>query len=425
MRALEGNGANRVFIESDVINEAAVGAEVHPARGIERFRSFALAPSGSAHLDLIRAAAAWAVVWGHLRGLFFVDYPEVANHSGWLGAIYFLTGFGHQAVMVFFVLSGFFISSAILRRHATHTWSWRDYAIDRTSRLYVVLIPGLLFGALWDTIGSHRFADTGLYTHPLMNLGYAVARDGLNPKDFVGNLFFLQTIVCRTFGSNAPLWSLANEFWYYVLFPLGLTAGLAWAGKYWRRAIPLTILMLGVAIFVGPGMLIEFLIWLAGFVLAVAYLRLKVSSKAWLIVYLVVSFIVLAISLTAVRTGIPDRRLGNDLIVGGAFALFLFGVLQIGFRTSHLRYARFAHWCAGFSYSLYVLHFPLLLLLRAWLASTQRWQPDGEHLLYGVSIGLVVLTFAWLVSLVTENNTHVARHWMRGTILRESGSPTR
>jgi peptidoglycan/LPS O-acetylase OafA/YrhL len=421
----KGDGSNRVFIESDVINEAAVDAEVHPTYGIPRFRSFALTASGSAHLDLIRAAAAWAVMWGHLRGLFFVDYPQVVGRSGWLGAIYFLTGFGHQAVMVFFVLSGFFISSAIFKRHDTRTWSWRDYAVDRTSRLYVVLIPGLLFGALWDTIGSHRLAETGLYTRPLLNLGYAVARDGLNVRDFFGNLFFLQTIVCRTFGSNAPLWSLANEFWYYVLFPLGLAAGLAWAGRFWRRGIVLTMLTLGVAIFVGPGMLVEFLIWLAGCVLAVAYLRLKVSSKAWLIGYLVVSLTVLGVSLTAVRTGIPDRRFGSDLIVGSAFALLLFGVLQIGLRTAHLGYARFTHWCAGFSYSLYVLHFPLLLLLRARLAPRQRWQPDGAHLLLGVLLGAVVLAFAWLVSLVTESNTHVVRNWMKKTILRENGDTAR
>ena len=220
--------------------KTAVDARVHPTRAIERFRSFALTPSGSAHLDLIRGLAAWAVMWGHLRGLFFVDFPHIERHGVWFGAIYFLTGFGHQAVMVFFVLSGFFISSAILKRHASQNWSWRDYAIDRSSRLYVVLIPGLLFGLLWDTIGSHRFASTGLYTHPIVDLGYAVASAGLTFKDFVGNICFLQTIVCRTFGSNAPLWSLANEFWYYVLFPVALSAGLAWASKRWRRAILLT-----------------------------------------------------------------------------------------------------------------------------------------------------------------------------------------
>ena len=399
-----------------MIENTVVGEPVRTTRTIERFRSFALTPSGSAHLDLIRGLAAWAVMWGHLRGLFFVDFPQVTRHSVWLGSIYFLTGFGHQAVMVFFVLSGFFISSAILKRHATRSWSWRDYAIDRSSRLYVVLIPGLLFGLLWDEVGSRRFVASGLYSQPILNLGYAVARTGLTVKDFAGNIFFLQTIVCRTFGSNAPLWSLANEFWYYVLFPLALSAGLAWVNKRWRSATLFAILAIAVAIFVGIDILIGFLVWMAGCAVAIAYSRVKLGRRGWLIAYLAAALIALAICLTSARVGTP-ARLGGDVVVGAVFAVVLFGVLQIDFRRQHSRYSRLSHWCAGFSYSLYVLHFPLLLFLRAWLTPAQRWQPDLSHVLRGALIGAVVVAFAWAVSLVTENQTHVVRNWAKKTIL--------
>lgn len=394
-------------------NAGYADQEVRSTRGIQGFRWFSLTPSNSAHLDLIRAAAAWAVMWGHLRGLFYLDFQDVARPSGWLGAIYFFTGFGHQAVIVFFVLSGFLISSAILKRHATRTWSWSDYAIDRSSRLYAVLIPGLLFGLLWDTIGSHRFAWTGLYSHPLLNLGYGIAQESLTIKDFVGNIFFLQTIACKTFGSNAPLWSLANEFWYYVLFPVALSAGLAWVKRSWGRAVAFSTLWIGAATLVRLGILVPFLIWLAGCALAFAYLRFGRDSRAWLIAYLPISLIVLGACLTAARIGNPRRFFGGDLFVGGAFALFLFGVLQLNFRGRFDRYAWFSHWCAGYSYSLYVLHFPLLLLLRAWLAPMHRWQPDPTHLVLGLLIGAYVLVFAWLVSLVTESKTHLLRKWMR------------
>jgi peptidoglycan/LPS O-acetylase OafA/YrhL len=399
-------------VETNVNLQAAADAQAPPAGAIQRFRSLALTPSGSAHLDFIRATAAWAVMWGHLRGLFFADFRHIGHHGVWLDAIYFLTGFGHQAVIVFFVLSGFFISSAILKRHATQSWSWRDYAIDRLSRLYIVLIPGLLFGLLWDTIGSHRFASTGLYTHPIEGLGYAVANAGLTFKDFLGGICFLQTIVCRTFGSNAPLWSLANEFWYYVLFPVALSVGLAWGSKRWRSATLLAILVIAVAVFVGINILIGFLVWMAGCAVAIAYSRFKLGRKGWLIAYLGSSLIGLAICLTSARIGTP-ARLGGDIVVGTVFAVALFGVLQIDFRTQHSFYSRLTHRCAGFSYSLYVLHFPLLLLVRAWLAPVQRWQPDVSHVFRGALVGAAVLTFAWLVSLATENRTHLVRKWMK------------
>ena len=178
----------------------------------------ALNPSASAHLDLIRVLAAWAVMFGHLRALFFVDFPQVQSPSLLLKGTYFVTGFGNEAVLVFFVLSGFLISSAIFGRLATGGWSWSDYAIDRASRLYIVLIPGLLLGFLWDKLGSTIFASTGIYSHPLESFASTVVQTRMGIGTFVGNLFFLQTIVCPPFGSNAPLWSLANEFWYYVLF---------------------------------------------------------------------------------------------------------------------------------------------------------------------------------------------------------------
>jgi peptidoglycan/LPS O-acetylase OafA/YrhL len=334
-----------------------------------------LSAAASAHLDVIRAAAAWAVMWGHLRTLFFVDFQHLQGPGWLLGALYFFTGFGHQAVMVFFVLSGFLISATVIKSHISGTWSWRGYAINRSTRLYVVLIPGLLLGSLWDLAGSRLFAATGLYTHPLSDLGPTITSNNLSVANFFGNLFFLQTIICPTFGSNTPLWSLANEFWYYPLFPAALSALLAFFRKDMRVAVPLGVVVACLA-----------------------------------------AFLVLFGCLFAARTS-NAARLGSDPAVGIAFTLFLFGVLQLKLGASAHHYLDVAHRFAGFSYSLYVLHFPLLLFLRAWTVPSQRWQPDGVHLLSGSLIGVAVLVFTWTISLFTEKKTLVARHWVQKRLL--------
>lgn len=377
----------------------------------------ALTPAASANLDLIRGLAAWAVMWGHLRADFFVDHSQLQHHSLLLSILYFLTGFGSEAVLVFFVLSGFLISSAIFGRRAAGIWSWRDYAIDRSSRLYVVLIPGLLFGLLWDTVGSSIFASTGIYSHPLKSFGLFVVQGRLGVGTFLGNLFFLQTIVCPTYGSNGPLWSLANEFWYYVLFPVALAAGLAWNQRSTREAIPLTILTACVAAFVGRTILSGFFVWLSGTVLLLAYSKWTISAKVSLALYTFASSVVLAVSLLAARIGGP-AVLGTNLSVGISFSVFLFAVLQMNSCAVGGYYSRIARMLAGFSYSLYVLHFPLLLFLTAWLVPSQRWQPDSVHLAYGLAIGAAVLGFAWLVSLFTEGKTSMARRWMRSILPR-------
>lgn len=377
----------------------------------------AVSPSASAHFDLIRGLAAWAVMWGHLRALFFVDFQHIEHSGAFLGGLYFVSGFGHEAVMVFFVLSGFFISSAVLSRRASGKWSWRDYAIDRLSRLYVVLIPALVLGWIWDKVGISIFASTGIYSRPIADFGAAIAQNRLGPGVFLGNLFFLQTIFCPTFGSNSPLWSLANEFWYYVLFPIALAAGIAWRMNSKLRAIVFTLLTVSLTIFLGSGISIGFVIWLAGTVLVLAHSNCRFSRKRWLIFYLLASSLALSACLLGARTGYP-MVLGSDLAVGIVFSLFLFGILQTNIGTGRSFYSRTAHSMAGFSYSLYVLHFPLLLFLRAWVAAPQRWQPDVTHLSYGAIIGAVTITFAWFVSTFTENKTGVARHWMREVIPR-------
>ena len=371
-----------------------------------------LSTAASAHLDFVRTVAAWAVMWGHLRTLFFVDFQHLPR-PGWpLSAIYFLTGFGHQAVMVFFVLSGFLISATVIKSHSSGTWSWRKYVINRSTRLYAVLIPGLLLGWLWDLAGNSLLASTSIYTHPVSDLGSAIPASNLSVGIFFGNLLFLQTIICPPFGSNAPLWSLANEFWYYVLFPAALSAGLAFARRAMRVAILLSAAVICLAAFLGLDKLNGFLIWMSGCGLVFIWSRFQLRAKGQLFSYLVTSFLILCGSLIAARTSVA-ALLGSDLSVGIAFTLFLFGVLQLEVGAGSSQYLRAAHRFAGFSYSLYVLHFPLLLFLRAWIVPPQRWLPDALHLFFGGLIGVLVLGFAWTIALFTENKTHVVRNWVR------------
>jgi peptidoglycan/LPS O-acetylase OafA/YrhL len=128
----------------------------------------------------------------------------------------------------------------------------------------------------------------------------------------------------------------------------------------------------------------------------------------------------LSVCLIAARTG-KAAVLGSDLAVGIAFALFLFVVIHMNIGTQSPSYHHLTRFFAGFSYSLYVLHFPMLVFLRAWIGSSQRWQPDSTHLPYGFLAGLAALTFAWLVSVFTEGRTRTARKWMRNVVPRLDG----
>lgn len=144
-----------------------------------------------------------------------MNYELLPSHSWFEKAFYFLTGLGHQSVMIFFVLSGFFIAGSVSAAFERDKWSWREYTINRLTRLWVVLLPALIVTLILDQIGmglTHGAGYDGRYRE-MVNSGPSLAEPAnLGITTFLGNMAFLQTIATPVFGSNGPLWTLANEF---------------------------------------------------------------------------------------------------------------------------------------------------------------------------------------------------------------------
>ena len=109
--------------------------------------------TASVHLDALRGIAAVGVCLSHLRDFFFVDYPHPAHKNLLLAAIHLVSGLRHQWVIVFFVLSGYLVGGSVLRSMALGRWSWREYLLNRLTRLYIVLVPALVLGGLLDATG--------------------------------------------------------------------------------------------------------------------------------------------------------------------------------------------------------------------------------------------------------------------------------
>jgi peptidoglycan/LPS O-acetylase OafA/YrhL len=127
--------------------------QIQPIYNIPSMRNY----RWSTHLDLLRGLAALLVFLGHMRVLLFIEYSEISNPSFLIKRLNSLTVLGHQSVMIFFVLSGFFISASVIRRIQQKQWSWVNYLVDRLTRLYVVLIPALLLSSFWDFLGIKIF----------------------------------------------------------------------------------------------------------------------------------------------------------------------------------------------------------------------------------------------------------------------------
>lgn len=387
----------------------------------------------SAWLDVTRAFAAILVVIHHVRNLFFVNYPAVKaplNFRETTKAVYYLTSLGHPAVMVFFVLSGFLISGSVLKSLDRGYWSWSWYLVQRLTRLWVVLLPALLLCAVWDALGIRTFGATGVYGGLASNryiLWWSVPSHS-SIGILLGNVLFLQDMHVPTFGSDGPLWSLANEFWYYMLFPACLLL-LVGRGRLQRS---LMIIVLAVAVVIALPVLPYYPIWLLGVaVLLVPCIRLSAYFLRW-------GSLLLAFALTGsvlIASRSVQNLLLSDTLVSTAFAVSLYLLLCASARERTAKVPakpgvvaaasqRWASGLAGFSYTLYLVHFPMLVFVQATFThfGIGRWQPDVKHLALGALMVPPTLLYAWLISRVTEARTAAIREFVWTRLLKQPGT---
>jgi peptidoglycan/LPS O-acetylase OafA/YrhL len=395
---------------SSTVSSSALDAARAKASG-----RLTISPQASVHLDFCRGVAALAVMVSHLRSLFFVDHSVVQNGNPLVNLIYAATGFAHQSVIIFFVLSGLLISKSVLYPVRDGNWSWKTYLINRGVRLYVVLIPGMLLCAFWDHLGLGLTGAQAFYAHAVPDLGDWRAMEGMSFATFLGNLAFLQSIFFQSFGSNSPLWSLSYEFWYYMLFPLLILTLARTSG--WRLRICYVAVATLIFMMVGSRIAVYFLMWLAGAFVALPRLAKWRESRRGFGLLGWVSVAAFGGALTISRFDALSRF--GDLhlfVIAFLFVPVLDAIVRIKGQVRPSAYASLSRLLAGFSYTLYLTHMPLLFFIRAKLASQPRWQPDGLHLAFGAAIVLAVLTYAYGVFWLTESRTDWVRSYVRNLL---------
>src|SRR3954454_12514337 len=360
-----------------------------------------ISPHTSNILDLARAAAAGLVVLSHAK----IYTLGVNSPSGVSMIPYSITTCGTQAVFWFFVISGYLVGGSALIDIQAKRFSFRHYFVNRMARLYIVLLPALALGGLLDSL---RVEALGLNYHA----GFETT-ESLTPMTLLGNILFLETILVPTFGSNYSLWTLACEFWYYLIFPLLLAPLMT--TKTWPSR--LVMFSCGIVLYLllmrqNGDLAWLFAVWCIGVGVRVwPYCLVKSEVLAWLgAVAAMLLFPVLHPILGPLTT----------LMVAITFAC---AVNASHKKKANWKYGGIVKNFGAFSYSLYMIHLPIqhfFLTMTRHDAEIFLSLSPSSLMTIAVIVGLVTACyiFAFAFSLVTERHTQWLRDRLFGLIDR-------
>ena len=342
-------------------------------------------PRHNMALDSMRALSSLAVFASHLVLIFWLP------RAGARDPVYPVTHVvSETAVIIFFLLSGYLITMSIWK-NITDNGHFRssDFAVARIARIYPPLIAAILVSV--GVFGVLTMAGLPGVAVPLRHPSdvYSI-RDilTLRPGEIVKSLLMWGGLL----QIDGPLWSL------YIEVPLYAAAGAAALALKGRGGIgrvcgiitfaALTWFMLergyvlyaawwlmGAVFFawrVRPGRLV----WLAGAALAAVILAFSPASPM----------------LEALRLCV---------LLGLSIAMFFFWRWKSPWLED----------IAGISYTLYLVHFPLLLLAYSLFVSLQGAAPPSPtaRLLAALSGAVATFTAAWFLGRQAEDTKRFRR----------------
>lgn len=342
-------------------------------------------------LDAMRFIAAFMVLLSHSRNTFFPAFGDLPDnqHNVFTMAFTMFCRMGHEAVVIFFVLSGFLVGGRGIERIKGGTMIVGSYAIDRFSRITPPLLAAIIFYYITSCV------------IPGTPFSWLTA---------IGNLFSLQGIACKSLVS--PFWSLSYEVWFYVV--LGASAILINATDDRKKLCALFGIVAATSVFV-LGLKMHYLfIWIMG---ALAYVfRPKEKSKLILVLSLFgffASVIYWQLSKDTRSVGFAIEGTNNEfleLLMSLMACLFIQQVILFEPRSMFSKRIEAGIGnLAKFSYTLYLSHRIVFLWIIAFV-----WPKDScEFTLMGLmrymAIVLSTLFICWLIYLVSERYSPVIK----------------
>lgn len=376
------------------------------------------------YLDFLRAAAAFAVLFGH-ASVAFLQGGALEKMNIQIGA-----------VPVFFLISGFLISLSVFQKRGSRQYGFGAYFIDRFCRIYCAYLPALVFAAIVDWL----IVDAGTYSW----------KDHFNTETWAGNLLMLQDFplfqIARrlgvpdnpwfvsSFGSAGPFWTISIEWWIYMLFGAVFFFCLRAEKplKLWQKMLIGFLAIEPAYHFVGGPDRCLTMLWVIGMGASLFFLHLPRFAASWTIterqwrhlcLTVCVAFLLALVAhgyanryhqqapgiYGPVDAGITEFQSGFYLAVALFAILFACGTVY----SVPKFLEKFMGFIAGYSYSLYLTHSTVFAYLGA--QATAPNSPKSFWLALGAA-NVVAIFFWWFF----ERHYHALATYLKNRRVYES-----
>jgi peptidoglycan/LPS O-acetylase OafA/YrhL len=304
-------------------------------------------------LFTLRWLSSAIVMFGHTYSIIFHPYVDARGVGSIGGFLEYVAQFRHGAVVIFFVMSGYLVGGGVL--DAAERFDFKRFFINRFSRIYIVLAPAILLTVALDLTAYLLAPDNKIYTNADLTGTLGIGGSIFERYDFqrvAATLLSLESVIGEPMGSNRALWSLGIEWFFYFLFPIALfaLARIRAFGSY--SAIIAALLVAFALVLAGRrGLAVYWIVWTAGAFCSQIRLSGPISRYLPWIGGGVGLFFFL---------GHPAMHLKiDDLFIGLGVALLFVNPKVLNWRL----HRSMDKALADFSYSLYVVHMPVLVFM--------------------------------------------------------------